>query len=51
MTILYAEELTKLTESREAPVTLLGNEAVVCIYEDDVNSVQRLQIKDARLTV
>ena len=31
--VLHTEELTQLAESRETPVTLLGNEPVVRIYD------------------
>ena len=32
VSLLYTEELAKLAKARETPVTLLGNEPVVRIY-------------------
>ena len=49
--VLHAEELAKLAKARKTPVTLLGDEAMVCVCAAVSSSVHRSAEDRLRLTV
>ena len=51
VSLLYTEELAKLAKARKTPVTLLGDEAMVCVCAAVSSSVHRSAEERLRLTV